>query len=291
MKMGFRNSKKVITSTQDIICIWPFRHVTLPRLTLAPFGTPEYEKWEMENWWMIDYSVFMTNKGKAQFLAKELEQAFLRSRKDPAIPCIKRRLRRLRVKYDRYDALGVWKRNAYQISDYCGGLFVREAIMRRLAKYSGAVLEAMCGHCSYFDEVPGRTVVALDLCKESLDRYPFPDRVRIQCNLDQVRDNVQLSFFGTEQFDAVSICFGFKYPQHIGPLMRDFWRILKFNGKLSFIENPNHAYEELCKRRFDETRIQNLLLHCGYRTVEIRALRVPFWKKERGQFYHVEATK
>ena len=241
---------------------------------------------------MVDYSVFMDNKIKAQQLGEELGKAFLEGLGDPTISNILNQLKELKVKpYGDLTALEVWTRSAYQLANYCGDPDVWKAIVKRLNRYDGTVLEAMCGHSTYFVNSSKRSVVALDYCETSLERYPYPERVRIQCDLNQVKGDTLLPFFAEGQFDAVSVCFGFKYPEHIGPLVQEFRRILKPGGVLSFVENPHHAYHQLCKRKFDEERIKAIMLNNGYISVGIEKIQVSSWNPERGEFYHVEAIK
>ena len=284
---------KEITTSVERKPLFTDRMVTLPRLTNAPFSSEEHEQWVKDNWWMVDYVVFMDHKERAKQLAAELQQAFSENPNHPNIPGILEELKRMKLKSrGEMNPLEIWTRSAYQLAGYAGTLDVIQAIENRLDRYSGTILEAMCGHSSYFRESDKRSVIALDYCRISLERYPYPTRRRIECDLNQVQGKTSLSFFQDEQFDTISICFGFKYPEHISPLMREFRRILRKGGVLSFIENPHHAYEDLCKRQFSKKRVRELLLRNGYRSATIRELRVPNWNNYyRGKFYHVEAIK
>ena len=283
---------KEITTQAERKSVYPDRRVELPRLTKAPFPSPEHMQWVKDNWWMADYSVLMTDKKLAMQLACELEQIFAADANHPKIPAILDELRRIKMKpRGEKSALEIWTHSAYQCVSYSGGPDVTEIIERRLQRYSGMVLEAMCGHTSYLPESPTRTVIALDYCAISLERYLYPWRCRIECDLNQVHGKVSLPFFQDEQFDAISICFGYSYPEHIDALVREFRRILKPRGVLSFVENPYHAYERLRKRKFSKKKIRSVLLHNGYTSVSIKKLPVRQWDSFGSKFYHVEAVK
>lgn len=270
---------------------YPQRYVVLPRLTIAPFRSPEYERWVEENWWMVDYSVHMDDKKKAVALSYELERAFTENPDHPEIPRILDRLRKLRSNnFARRTALEHWSHSAYQLVEYCGYPQERETITKRLDRYSGEVLEAMCGHSTYFEESACRTVTALDFCAASLERYPVPSRRRIECNLNRIRGRNSMAFFETASFDTVSICFGFRYPRYIRALVGEFRRILKPSGILSFIENPAHGYENLCRRMFVPEEAREILCTAGYSSVQITGLRIRRkGSRPHDRFYHVEA--
>jgi SAM-dependent methyltransferase len=181
-----------------------------------------------------------------------------------------------------------WENGAYQLTKYHGCDLILASLWKELSSYTGEILEAMCGHISYFAETENTSVTALDYCRASLERYPFPKRRRVCCDLDRIRNGTQLPF-ETAQFDVVSICFGFKYPEDIHSLGREFRRIIKPGGTLSFIENPTHQYQALIKRQFSPELAQEILLSCGFKSVKVKTIPIRDRNLYTGEFFHTEA--
>jgi SAM-dependent methyltransferase len=281
-----------VTTTKERKSEYLLRHIFLPQLTHAEPGSPEADRWIEENWWMMNFSVFKDDKPRAQELARELDEAFRESAQNPRIPEILEMLRAIRHK-DRHDytSLEIWTDGAYQMVDYAGGYHVHKMIRSRLQKYSGNILEAMCGHISYLEDSDNRTITALDYCELSLEKYPFPKRRRICCDLDQIRSENHLHFFKDEEFDAISICFGYKYPKNIVLVAREFRRILRYGGVLSFIENPEHGYKKQLQRNLN-SQITNVLQNADFREIHDNIMPSPeFWQEHQGEFHHIEAIK
>jgi SAM-dependent methyltransferase len=280
----------IICGTKSRIKIYPYRRVSLPVLTRSQFGTTEYEQWIADNDWMVNYEVFMNDKTKAVSLSQQLEGAFLEDRHGD-VEKILSALKKLRSKpYDELSPVEVWTRSAYNLAEYAGSREVRNAISKKLCHYKNRVLEAMCGHTTYFDDAPDRQVVSLDYCQESLERHICPNRLRVKCDLNEVTENNHL-YFQEGEFDAVSISFGFKYLERIDSVLKEFWRVLKPAGFVSFIENPAHGYEHLCKRQFIPDNVASLLLKAGFQLVTINKLQMNDIVSDSDDFYHVEAIK
>ncbi len=283
-----------ITNTKDRVLNFPYRFVALPRISPEPTNPHEYAQWLKDNYWIQNYQVLAEDKPEAVKLAIELDAVFRRNPDDSAVNVILGRLKELRAKdRNQFTALDTWTNDAKQLVNFAGEQEVWESIMTRLGGYKGVVLEAMSGHHSYYpQEVAGRTIIALDYCRESLEKYNVPTQRRVLCDLNQIRSGVQFPFFNEGELDVISICFGFRYPIHIVPLLTEFKRILKPGGALSFIENPGSGYPEYCRRSSDPNRIVSVLKRCGFKCVMCQKLDIPsYWNGDRHDYHHIEAEK
>jgi len=284
---------KEVTKTKERKFNHPYRNVVLPRLTQHPFGTEEHNEWIFENMWLVNFSVRDYNKAQAVQLAFELDSVYKANPEDPKIKEILAELRGMRINtFGDKSALETWELGAYQMVNYCGCPNVWDLIAHEIDLYSGEVLEAMCGHHSYFlTEKEGRNITALDYCEESLEKYSHPARRRICCDLNQINGNNTLHLFQDESFDVVSICFGYKYVKHILNLLREFHRILKPDGVLSFVENPRSGYEQFYKRQFRVDNAEKLLLKAGFKHVTFKEFKRVGDLVNNNIDYHLEAFK
>jgi len=279
--------------------LYPGRLVHLPRLTTAPCGTEEHNKWVRDHFWMVDYKVFFTKKDKALALAAELWADFAHSFDHPEIPRLVSELKALRCpSTEDRTPLEEWQWMAYQMpNDIGGGMEAKGKIRAYLSdRYSTCdnILEAMCGFNSYLAPRSGQTVIALDYCQEALERYPHPERRRVRCDLDRLSDNERLECFVDGQFDAISVCFGFRYLNDPVVAFRNLGRLLKAGGVLSFVENPGYGYENICRREFSPSHCERVLWQAGFRSITRQ--RLPFtassFEERSGHyFYHVEARE
>lgn len=234
------------------------RRVTLPPLAEQPSRDDHdylerYAIWMRKNWWWVDYSVHVSQKAKAKALSLELD-GLLRNQPDSVrIPAVIVELQAMRMKeHNAMTHREKWDRTALSLPDDIGGGHdVRKIITAFLSsRYHGTVLEAMCGFNSYLLAHTERNVVALDYSREMLERYPFPYRLRIQCDLNNLESGATIPCFDSGKFDAIIVCFGYRYPRRLAPVLAEFKRILKPQGTLAFVENPTHGYSERCRRAF-----------------------------------------
>ncbi len=269
--------------------VYPYKAVFLPHLTKAVPGSEEHLKWQMENWWMVDYHVMSADKPKAVALALRLQDLYVNNEKDPEIPNIVAELRALRsIDFCNFTPEQRWWWGACQLKNYAGNCDEWDAIVKALEVYKGQVLEALSGHHSYFEPSQLREITALDGCKESLERYPYSTR-RICCDVDQIADGGFFPFCDPNHFDVVSVCFGYKYPANVASLMREFRRILKPNGTLSFVESKTHGYPELKKREFTPEKIIVEFEEAGF--VKVQCLPMLGTGEGRTVLYHATGTK
>lgn len=280
---------EIITTSQQRVRSYPWKHVSIPPLVVAVPGSPEVLEWQTKNWWTLSYEVHEDNKCEAERMVAEMHQVWSVDQSSPLIEDLLDRLYRLRRK-DEYTMVpkDTWEHGAYQLTKYHGCDLILTSLWKELSEYKGEVLEAMCGHISYFSDAEDRTVTALDYCKPSLERYPFPNRRRICCDLDRVRNGATLPF-ESDVFDVISICFGFKYPEDLHSLGIEFRRIIKPGGILSFIENPTHQYRQLIKREFSPDLAKEILLSCGFERVKVHIVPIRDETIYNGTFFHVEA--
>lgn len=270
------------------------RHVFLPNLNTHPVFSPEYWACEEEFGWMCSCSVHMDDKPKVVGLAKKLEAALIADLNHPDISRLIAEIKSYRLKpSSEYTAEDTWRENAFALSTYSGPRDVVSRIVKYLRRYRGNVLEALCGHTTYFQPQEGVIVTALDGCRESLERYPEPTRRRIVCDLDQLEHDGDLPF-ESNSFDAISICFGHKYPKFFEQLLRAFRKILKPGGKLGFIENPSSEYSKYTHRAFLPELAGEPLISEGFKDVKVKRLRFSpkVWNPGNplNHFYHLEGT-
>jgi len=288
---------KEITDITERKVIYPTKLVFLPHLTDASAGSKSHDEWMKQNWWMVNYQVLTKDKPKAKELALKLYEIWRNNHLDLRVGELVGELRNLRAKdYSDFTALEQWSWGAYKLNNYCGDISELEAIQEALSCYNGEVLEVMCGHHSYFDKAKLCRLVAVDYCKESLERYQHPDSQRYCCDLNQVRKGENLQFFTSNSFDVISVCFGYKYPDDIVLLMKEFHRILRVRGTLSFVESRTHGsmgtYQKFNRRKFKPNVISKELKGVGFRTTHLRRLYIEDqYRVGMAPIYHIEAVK
>ncbi|MBI2583049.1 MAG: methyltransferase domain-containing protein [Candidatus Aenigmarchaeota archaeon] len=154
----------------------------------------------------------------------------------------------------------------------------------------GMVLEAMCGFRSYFGESDSISeVVALDFCRELLERYSYPERRRILYDLERVARGERMDFFEDGSFQTVGVCFGMDYLSDPVPVYREFHRILSKDGLLLVVGGTTHGYKDVLKRSFNPELCAQMQKSAGFETkLEHLPLKTEW---ELGEYYLVEGKK
>lgn len=226
-------------------------HLPLQLLCPVDFNTLDGWEWQLKNYHLCDFAVNAEDKVVAKELALRLQRLLEEDRKHPDSKGVIDQLIALRAKpAAEYTAQDTWEAGAFAMSKYCEEM-ISAVIKSLLDNHLGLVLEAFCGHDSYFEPNLSRQIIALDGCKKSLLRYPHFEAEKFCCDLDQVAEGSKLEFLSAESFDLVSICFGYKYPRAIEPILREFFRLLKPGGTISFVESKTHGYTKYMHREFE----------------------------------------
>lgn len=236
----------------------------------------------------LNYQANFNNPNRVREIADEILKIGLRNYHDPKLEMLQNEMLSLKKTSLDKTPMDYWDNGAYDLINYSLNPIIFKTLQSLLNLYTGTILEAMCGHNSYFIEgtiQSHRTVVALDFCENSLERYVYPSRRRILCDLDQLDGTDTLQFFDTEHFDVVSICFGFKYPKNLAAVVKEFHRILKPNGILSFVENETYGYNAIAQRHFTPEELADIFVNAGYRNIEMDVFTIPNFESY-GDFWH-----
>jgi len=179
-----------------------------------------------------------------------------------------------------------WAHMAMQLPGDVGGGPHKKRIGAILsARYQGRILEAMCGFNSYLLPSPDREVIALDYCREALERYPYPERIRVAFDLDCLGQKGTLDFFGKVRFDAVMICFGYDYLKDPAATFGVLRKILAKEGKLALVENPLRGYPDIILRRFAPEEATKYLRRVGFKKVTVEDMGIrPYEEAQLGSF-------
>lgn len=270
---------------------WPEHHINLPPIVPQPdFMDPGYMAWYNE---YVNFSVHVSNFPLAKELAEKLWLAH-RENKQEEIRVLLEKLRPLRViPFEKRTPQEKWAHMMVQLPGDIGGPNKKKIREFLSAKCQGHVLEAMCGFNSYLESSPNREVIALDYCREAIERYPYPERTRILFDLNAIQRGQRIEFFGEGEFDAITICFGFHYLHHPVYLFREFHRLLSPDGQLILVENPHQCYRDIACSSFSPGRCVNFLQRAFFKNVQVEELPIAEdWElKAGGHYFLIEAKR
>lgn len=197
------------------------------------------------------------------------------------------------AKYDDLSPREKWAHMTIQMPEDWGpyGLEDRADMFERMtAKAKGTVLEAMCGFTTYIGDAPHiKHVVAMDWCKEGLERYPRPDRTRILFDLNSIGAKGGMDFVRDGGFDSVAITFGVDYLKHPQAVFQEFHRTLSDGGNVLLIGGECNGYRDQKLRDFVPANYVPALEAAGFKAT---ATKLPYRKEnELGEYYLIEGTK
>lgn len=280
------------------------RMVILPIVTPPPEeSTQEYEAWLKKNKWILNFSVHVSNLTLARELAKKLYVELHKVRVGPPwyniggesekrVKEILEQLHSIRmVPFEERSLLKKWAFLMEQLPGDIGGPNKGKIRDILSARCRGRVLEAMCGFNSYLEPSPNREVVALDYCREAIERYPHPERTRILFDLNTIQEDRKMDFFNEGEFDAITICFGFHYLQHPVDLFQEFHRLLSASGRLILVENPHQCYRDIACRSFLPEYCVDFLKRALFKNVRAEELPIAedWEQKAGGRYFLIEA--
>jgi hypothetical protein len=255
-------------------------------------SSEEWKEWYARNIWVTNFTVNFTDLDKAKALAEELKQ-FLGQPNHLEAERLLAEIKKLEaIPYRDKTPNQRWAHMAYQLPrDVSGGIMqplFAEEISRRCI---GKGMEAMCGWNSNLLPSPDREVIALDYCREALERYPYPDRLRVQCDLNEVEQVEGLGFCLPGSLRYIAISFGFRYltnPVHTFGVLRE---LLEPKGSMFFIESPGSGYDDICLRRFSPGLWEETLGEAGFSQLscEIIAQKSPGMCESVADWYLCEA--
>lgn len=248
------------------------------------------------DWWNENYGgrsfTFPKFDSNAWRLVGSLSEA-IKKRSKSEVDVLLPQIEKLCVKsYSEKTEAEKWGDMAVQLPGDWGPIGENKQKLKRMITGCsfGRVLEAMCGFRSYIDESSRITeVVALDFCREALERYDYPERKRILYNLEDVVKGDRMEFFRDKSFQTVGVFFAINYLTDPKSVHREFHRILSDDGQLLIVGGTAQGYSDLLKRNFNPEDCSKAIEAAGFSTkIEHLPLKT---EHELGEYYLVEGRK
>jgi SAM-dependent methyltransferase len=272
---------------------FPWRYVGFSIFEPKPKDFTEELKWEEKYRWAFTFAVHRKDKEEAKELAIQLHNAKINPLPELDHPVINR-LKEIRVKTDDEQIpVEKWGNAAIQMPEDWGpqGEDRKSQLKQVLTSVAnGRVLEAMCGFNSYIGTSDKITeVVALDFCREALERYSNPERKRILYDLERVVKGEKIDFFEDASFRTISVCFAIDYLTDPVQVYKEFYRILSKGGQLLIVGGTTQGYVNLLKKYFDPKNCANTVKTAGF---SVKTKHLPLETKfELGKYYLVKGLK
>jgi len=261
--------------------------------------TVSLDFWEDEGareWWgQFSNKISFTFKPRCygkegEVLFHQLREAIKKKNREEVENILPKMLAHCQTNYEDLTIVQKWSHMAVQMPQDIGGPRKKEIKKFITSKARGRVLETMCGFNSYFADFPNITeVVALDYCREMLERYAYPKRNRILYDLERVVHGEQIDFFTDGSFQIIG-CWGSNYLSNQIPVFAEFRRILSEGGKLLILESTSEGYSDMIKIYFNPEECAKSMKKAGFK-VKVQPLPWLKTKYEMGNYYLVQGIK
>lgn len=278
-----------VTEIKERKGAWPWRAVRVYNVYNCAGKKVIYNSWE-DFPALLNLTAHHTKKAKADELFLEFYNLGPHPNFKEAKRIVDELVRICEIPYEKKTDLEKWAHSAVQMPGDIGGPRKEDVKEFITSRARGKVLEAMCGFNSYFAEAENISeVVALDFCKEMLERYEFPKRKRILFDLEKITNEKKLAFFKNEEFNTIG-CWGSNYLKNPVLVFAEFYRILSKHGKFLIHESTSEGYPDQIKRYFNPQECSEFMQQAGFST-SIEPL--PWLKSdgEIGEHYLVEGIK
>ncbi|MBT4376370.1 methyltransferase domain-containing protein [archaeon] len=228
---------------------WPWRQVVIYN---GYAGGIQYDPWE-DFPGLFSLEVHRDKFEEAHALSLEFHNLGPSPKRNVALPIVSKLVSICLPSSEKRSHIERWDRVAVQLPGDIGGLNKKkfEGIITQRSK--GKVLEAMAGFNTYISKADHiYEVISLDYSREMLLRYPFPERKRILFDLNKISsEGIKMDFFGNEEFQTITCCYGVNYMDKPEQIFKEFYRILSPGGKFLAFGSSGSGYQDIQVRPFN----------------------------------------
>lgn len=240
--------------------------------------------------WMYSYHVNTEDKPEAKGLSEELYDLFSKGALVSDLACQKviQDLYKLRVpSWEELEGNEVWDQVASGMPEDIGGIHKQTITYLLSSLTRGTTLESMCGFNSYILPQVDRPTIAMDYSERMLMKYPYPERMRIQFDLNRLpNEHIE---FPDSYFESIVFVKGYKYLQNPFNVFQEYHRLLQTGGTLQFIESKHAMYSDLAVRNICPYTTKTEVEKSGFVYCEVQCL--PFRESEDDMYYLFKAQK